>query len=78
MQRFCLFVLEATIKDNMVYVITGTSLKYHPIDVIFLCVQQLEFAAGNYTQIDSKILWFYLIIIRCIMVVWEAAYSAKE
>ena len=47
-------VLEATIKDNTVYAITGTSLKYHPIDVTFSVYSNWNSAAGNYTQIDSK------------------------
>lgn len=47
-------VLEATIKDNIVYAVTGTNLKYHPIDVTFSVYDNWSTVSGNYRQIDSK------------------------
>ena len=47
-------VLEATIKDDVVYAVTGSSLKYHPLDVTFSVYTSWSSVAGAYTQIDSK------------------------
>ena len=47
-------VLEATIKDDVVYAVTGSSLKYHPLDVTFSVYRSWSSVAGAYTQIDSK------------------------
>ena len=47
-------VLEATIKDDVVYAVTGSSLKYHPLDVTFSVYTSWSSVVGAYTQIDSK------------------------
>ena len=47
-------VLEATIKDDVVYAVTGSILKYHPLDVTFSVYTSWSSVAGAYTQIDSK------------------------
>ena len=47
-------VLEATIKDDVVYAVTGSILKYHPLDVTFSVYKSWSSVAGAYTQIDSK------------------------
>ena len=47
-------VLEATIKDDKVYAITGSSLKYHAIDVTFPLYSNWTSIVGGFTQIDSK------------------------
>ena len=47
-------VLEATIKNDIVYAVTGTSLKYHTIDVSFSVYKNWNSVSENYTQINSK------------------------
>ena len=47
-------VLEATIKDDVVYAVTGSSLKYHPLDVTFSVYSSWSSVSGAYTQIDSS------------------------
>lgn len=47
-------VYEATIKDDVVYAVTGTSLKYHPINVTFSVYSGWSSLTGSYTQIDSS------------------------
>lgn len=46
--------IEATIKDNVVYTVTGNGLKYHPLDVTFSVYGGWSTAAGSYTQVDSS------------------------
>ena len=47
-------VLEATIKNNVVYAVTGSSLRYHPLDVTFSVYTSWSSVPGAYTQIDSN------------------------
>lgn len=46
-------VLEATIYNNTVYAVTGSSFKYHPIDVTFSVFSTWSSMPGSYRQIDS-------------------------
>lgn len=47
-------VNEAVIKDNAVYAVTGSSLKYHPMDVTFSVYNNWNTLPGSYTQIDAS------------------------
>lgn len=47
-------VLEATIKDDVVYAVTGSNIKYHPTNVTFSVYSSWSSLPGSYTQIDSS------------------------
>lgn len=46
-------VLEATIKDDVVYAVTGSNIKYHPTNVTFSVYSSWSSLPGSYIQIDS-------------------------
>jgi hypothetical protein len=46
-------VNEAVIKDNTIYAVTGSGLKYHTMDVTFSVYTGWNTLPGSFTQIDS-------------------------